>query len=46
MKDEIISNIQNPRQLEELYRDNKTIFRRSFNSVYQDIKENVTAQIW
>jgi hypothetical protein len=46
MKDEIISNIQNPRQLEALYRDNKAIFRRSFNSVYQDIKENVTAQIW
>lgn len=46
MKDEIISNIQNPRQLEALYRDNKAIFRRSFNSVYQNIKENVTAQIW
>ncbi|MCE7062399.1 hypothetical protein [Dyadobacter sp. CY343] len=46
MKDEIINNIQNPRQLEELYRDNKATFRGAFNAVYSDIREHVTAQIW
>jgi len=46
MKKEIIDNIRNPRQLEALYRENKTTFRRAFNLIYQEIKENTTAQIW
>ena len=46
MKEEIINNIGNPRQLENLYRDNKTTFRRAFNLLYPTIKENTTAQIW
>ena len=46
MKEDLITNLGNPRQLEKLYRDNKTIFRREFNSVYPNIKENTVAQIW
>ncbi|KAA6431590.1 hypothetical protein FEM33_25125 [Dyadobacter flavalbus] len=46
MKEEIIDNIQNPRRLEALYRENKMAFRSAFNVIYQEIKENATAQIW
>ncbi|KAA0990880.1 hypothetical protein [Dyadobacter aurulentus] len=46
MKEQIISNIENPRQLEELYRDNKATFRGAFNMAYADIREHITAQIW
>ncbi|WP_375436259.1 hypothetical protein [uncultured Hymenobacter sp.] len=46
MKAELVNNLGNPRQLEKLYRDNKTIFRREFNSIYPNIKENTVAQIW
>ncbi len=43
---DIITNLDNPRQLEKLYRDNKVDFKNVFNSVYPEIKENRTAQIW
>ncbi|TAF63604.1 MAG: hypothetical protein EAZ55_13525 [Cytophagales bacterium] len=46
MKEEIISNLDNPRQLEKLYRDNKTTFKREFNLIYPDIQEKFIAQIW
>ena len=46
MSEEIINNLSNPRQLEKLYRDNKTTFKSAFNSIYQDIQENPAAQIW
>jgi hypothetical protein len=46
MKEEIINNIGNPRQLEKLYRDNKTTFKNEFNQVYPDIRETPVAQIW
>jgi hypothetical protein len=46
MKEDIINNLDNPRQLEKLYRENKTTFKRAFNTVYDDIKEHTTAQIW
>lgn len=42
----IIQNMDNPRQLEKLYRNNKTSFLRDFNAIYPTIKENSTAQIW
>lgn len=45
-RDEIINNIDNPEQLEKLYRDNKSSFTREFNSIYSDIKENPAAQVW
>ncbi len=46
MKDEILSNIQNPRQLERLYRSDKLTFKRAFSAVYPDIKENAVAGFW
>lgn len=46
MREEIINSLGNPRQLEKLYRDNKTTFKREFNLIYPDFKENTTAQIW
>jgi hypothetical protein len=46
MKEEIINNLDNPRQLEKLYRDNKATFKREFNLIFPDIKETPTAQIW
>lgn len=46
MKEEIINNLDNPRQLEKLYRDNKATFKREFNLIFTDIQESPTAQIW
>lgn len=46
MKEEIINNLDNPRQLEKLYRENKATFKREFNLIFPDIKESPTAQIW
>ncbi|MDB5240650.1 MAG: rane protein [Spirosoma sp.] len=46
MKAEVLNNLDNPRQLEKLYRDDKPTFKRAFNSVYPDIKESPVAQIW
>jgi len=43
---QIKSNLDNPNQLEKLYRENKTTFKKNFNSIYPEIKENTTAQIW
>ncbi len=46
MREEIIKNIDNPGQLEKLYRDNKTTFKKEFNIIYPDLTENVVAQTW
>jgi len=46
MKNEIKNNLDNPVQLEKLYRDNKATFKRAFNLVFPDIKETKSAQIW
>ena len=46
MKEKILSNLDNPGQLEKLYRDDRTNFKRAFNFIYPDIRENTTAQIW
>jgi hypothetical protein len=46
MTEEIKNNLDNPRQLEKLYRDNKAAFKREFNLIFPDIQESPTAQIW
>jgi len=46
MRNEIKNNIDNPGQLEKLYRANKPIFKREFNLVFPDIQETTTARIW
>jgi len=46
MREEIKNNLDNPLQLERLYQENRTGFKREFNLIYPDYRENVTAQIW
>lgn len=46
MKTEIKNNLENPRLLEKLYRENKGTFKKEFNSLYAEINNNTVAQIW
>ncbi|TGD83250.1 DUF4153 domain-containing protein [Hymenobacter wooponensis] len=46
MKAEVLQNLDNPRQLEKLYRNNSTAFKKEFNAIYPSVKENTVAQIW
>jgi hypothetical protein len=46
MENEIKININNPKQLEKLYRDHKGIFQTAFSNVYQQIKDEPAAQTW
>jgi hypothetical protein len=46
IKQEIFNNLDNPKQLEILYRKDKTAFRKVFNSIYPDLTTNSVAQIW
>jgi len=42
----ILSNIDNPAQLEKLYRNNKTAFKSEFNSLYPELSDNKLASFW
>lgn len=46
MKNKILSNLNNPGQLEKLYRADKTAFKHAFNSLYPRLKDNVLADYW
>jgi hypothetical protein len=46
MRDEILSNIHNPGQLEKLYRSNKVPFMREFSNIYPELKGNMLADYW
>ena len=46
MKEEIISNLDNPKQLEKLYREDMRSFKRAFDSVYRDFKDIQIVQVW
>ena len=46
MKDQILSNLNNPRQLEKLYRNNKNSFKQDFNALYPEIKGTTIADFW
>ncbi len=46
VKEEILAFIDKPIELEKLYRKNKNIFAKAFESAYPDIKENAVAQVW
>jgi len=46
MENEIKVNINNPKQLEKLYREHKGNFTTAFNTVFQEIKDEPTAQAW
>ncbi|HEY0896986.1 MAG TPA: hypothetical protein VGE15_10590, partial [Sphingobacteriaceae bacterium] len=46
MKDQIIAHLNDPGQLEKLYRSDKTQFARGFNSVYPEVRGNSIADFW
>ncbi|CAG4999338.1 hypothetical protein DYBT9275_02205 [Dyadobacter sp. CECT 9275] len=46
MKDEILSNLDNPGQLERLYRTDKQTFRRAFKTLYPEIQDSPLAGFW
>ena len=46
MKDEILSHLDDPRQLEKLYRTNKLSFKREFSTLYPDLRGNALADFW
>jgi hypothetical protein len=46
MKDEILTHLNEPRQLEKLYRTNKVHFKREFNTLYPELKGNTLADFW
>ncbi|MDO9373739.1 MAG: hypothetical protein Q7T76_04960, partial [Ferruginibacter sp.] len=46
MTTDIKNNLNNPAQLERMYRDNKSSFKRAFNNIFPEISETPTAQFW
>ncbi len=46
MKDDILSNIDNPAQLEKLYRADKQRFKREFNLIYPERKDQTLLSFW
>ena len=46
MKTDILVNIDNPHQLEKLYRQNKSGFKQQFGLLYPELKENKIADFW
>ncbi|NID13141.1 hypothetical protein [Fibrivirga algicola] len=46
MKDEIRAHLNNPGQLERMYRLNKAPFKREFSLLYPELKGNTIADFW
>jgi hypothetical protein len=46
MKHEILNHLDNPGQLERMYRANKAHFKREFNTLYPELKGNALADGW
>ena len=46
MKDEILSNLDNPGQLERLYRTDKTSFKRAFDALSPELRDNNLLRFW
>ncbi|GAB2530068.1 hypothetical protein [Spirosoma aerophilum] len=46
MKDEILTHLDNPKQLEKMYRTDKVHFKRQFNTLYPELKGNIVADFW
>ncbi len=45
-KQDLLANIDNPRQLEKMYRDNKTAFKTAFNLLYPELTGSKLADYW
>lgn len=46
MKEDILIHLNDSRQLEKMYRTNKTNFKREFSELYPELKGNVLADFW
>lgn len=46
MKDEILKHIDDPKQLEKLFRTNRALFKREFSTLYPNLKGNTLADFW
>ncbi|MGK6352584.1 hypothetical protein [Parapedobacter sp. DT-150] len=46
MKDEIRTHLNDPKELEKLYRTNKVTFKRDFSALYPTLKGNTLADYW
>ena len=46
MKEELLSNLENPANLEKLYRRNMALFKEAFERVYPHIKGQPAADTW
>lgn len=46
MKSEILSNLDNPAQLERLYREDKSAFKRAFIALSPELGDNTLANFW
>jgi hypothetical protein len=43
---DILTNIDNPKELEKLYRNNKAAFKTEFNLLYPELKDKKLADFW
>jgi hypothetical protein len=46
MREQILLHLNNPGQLEKLYRSNRPSFRKAFTAIYPELKGNTLAQFW
>ncbi len=46
MKDQILDSLNNPVDLEKIYRENKSSFKEAFLKLYPEIKGNLSADFW
>ena len=46
MKDEILAQLNNPKQLEKMYRTNKVPFKQGVSTLYPELKGNTLADFW
>jgi len=45
-RSEILTKIDNPRELEKLYQENKAAFKTEFNLLYPELRDNKLADYW
>jgi hypothetical protein len=46
MNERILAHIDNPAQLERLYRENNAEFKKQFNVIYPNYKDKIGLQVW
>ncbi|MCE7066957.1 hypothetical protein [Dyadobacter sp. CY326] len=46
MREQILSNLDNPGQLEKLYRADKPTFKQAFSTLFPEHKDNVAIRFW